>query len=116
MLIVPELTEVFSGAVLEVKVPKVPRPATAAAVPAMASEPTTFFVVLRVASLLMAACLLCQSPSPGGPGDRKDSGGATAGSPRAIRKESARLRRGTRRTPRFRPWGRFSAVRRGAGA
>src|ERR1700760_3956084 len=97
MSTVPEFTEVFRGAVLSLKVPKVPRPATAAAVPAMASDPTTFLVVLRVASLLMAACLLCQSPSPGEPGDRNDSGGPTAGVPRAIRKESARVRRGTRR-------------------
>src|SRR4051812_4475016 len=102
MSTVPEATVVFRGAVLSVKVPKVPSPATAAAVPAMASEPTTFLVVLRVASLLMAADLLCQSPSPGVPGDRNDSGGPTAGVPRAIRKESARVRRGTRRTAVFR--------------
>src|SRR3954449_2066564 len=41
MSTLPVWTVVATGVVLSVKVPKVPRPATAAAAPAMASEPTT---------------------------------------------------------------------------
>src|SRR4051794_41794451 len=42
---VPEVTEAFSGAVLSVKVPKVPMPATAAAAPMTPREPRTLRVV-----------------------------------------------------------------------
>src|SRR5919199_6102344 len=95
MATVPEVTWVATGVVLLVKVPKVPRPATAAAVPAIASEPTTLRVVARL--LVMSAVLLSPFRRPRGSGDRNDSGGPTAGHPPASRKECARLRHGIRR-------------------
>src|SRR3954454_3007888 len=94
---VPVWTVVATGVVLSVKVPKVPRPATAAAVPAMASEPTTLRVLLRRVLLLMSVCLPVSVPPPGS-GDRENIERPTAGHPPGIRKESARLVRETLRS------------------
>src|SRR5215212_3403871 len=92
MSTVPEATVVVTGVVLSVKVPKVPMPATAAAAPITPSEPTTLRAVelLAMVLVLMFVVLPVSGSSTGDPGDRENSGGRTAGHPRAFRKECAR--------------------------
>src|SRR3954468_12326882 len=91
---VPVWTVVATGVVLSVKVPKVPRPATAAAVPAMASEPTTLRVLLRRVLVLMSV-LLPVSVAP--PGFRRQgehwaaNRRAPARNPQGIRKACSRM-------------------------
>src|SRR3954454_18946604 len=90
---VPVWTVVATGVVLSVKVPKVPRPATAAAVPAMASEPTTLRVLLRRVVVLMSEVLPGSVVSSGSPGDGENSERPSAADPPGIRKEPANLDR-----------------------
>src|SRR4051794_252102 len=92
---VPDWIVVFTGVLLSVKVPKVPMPATAAAVPRTPRVPTTLRAVglsvrARMLAVLMAADLPCVRFVDRGSGDKDDSGGRSAGHPRAFRKESAR--------------------------
>src|SRR5215212_2905926 len=58
---VPVATFVATGVVLSVNPPKVPMPATAAAVPMIPSEPTIFAARLRALALLFTAVLLSAS-------------------------------------------------------
>src|SRR3569833_69525 len=95
---VPVWTVVATGVVLSVKVPKVPRPATAAAVPAMASEPTTFRVLLRRVLALMSVspCVRCATGIPA-------TGRTLSGQPQGTRPESARNPQGSFGKPSDRP-------------
>src|SRR4051812_39625661 len=92
---------VSTGVVLSVKLPKVPMPATAAAAPMTAIEPTTLrafglSVILRMSVLMsLSSCVLCGHRVSG---DRENSAGPTSGDPLAIRKEFARRRPRTRRS------------------
>src|SRR4051812_20203759 len=88
---VPVWTVVATGVVLSVKVPKVPRPATAAAVPAMASEPTTLRALLRRVWVLMSAVLpVSVARRRGFPA----TGRTLSGQPHGPRPESARNAQG----------------------
>src|SRR4051794_33304467 len=99
---VPVCTVVATGVVLSVKVPKVPRPATAAAAPAMASEPMTLRLVLRRVLVLMirAPCVRCVVGFPA-------TGRTLEGQPQGTRPVTARIPQGLseeapeRRKPRF---------------
>src|SRR4051794_2692526 len=90
---VPVATLVATGVVLSVKLPKVPMPATAAAVPMIPSEPTIFAARLRALALLFTAVLLSASGRQAVPGDRNDLDRPTAGAPPRIRKRTARWKR-----------------------
>src|SRR5215218_9151365 len=81
---------VSTGVVLSVKLPKVPMPATAAAVPMMAIEPTTLRAVAlsaieRVVVVLMACVSLCWCVT----GDPA-TGRTLRAQPQATRERSAR--------------------------
>src|SRR3954471_3242115 len=99
---VPVCTVVATGVVLSVKVPKVPRPATAAAAPAMASEPMTLRLVLRRVLVLMvrSPCVRCVVGFPA-------TGRTLEGQPQGTRPVTARIPQGLseeapeRRKPRF---------------
>src|SRR5215207_6221981 len=84
---------VATGVVLSVKLPKVPMPATAAAVPSTPSEPTTLRAVeLLAMRVLLVMSVLPVSESAGHPADKDQCGGRTARPNPANRKEPARTR------------------------
>src|SRR4051812_46618918 len=108
---VPDAMVEAIGVLLSVKVPKVPRPATAAAAPRTPSEPTT----LRAVGLeAMFLAFMSGSPwvgfgSPGGPA----TGRLLEAYPQAPRQRSARNPQGMRAEPSNRALSRFPGLFRG---